>query len=281
MRLTAVCRGGRIPGGLLLTVLQALVLGIVQGLGEFLPISSSAHLVLVPWVFKWQDPGLSFDVALHMGTLVAVVAFFWRDWARLITNGLLRKPTRDGSLFWYLVIATVPGALSGFFLEKQAETVFRNPVLIGIMLIVMGIALYWVDRKAARRKQLYGISLADSLFIGFLQALAIIPGVSRSGITMTAGRFRGLTRETAARFSFLLSTPIIFGAGVAKLDELSAGDLNAAFITGVVSSAVVGFMSIGFLLRYLTERSFVVFVWYRFVVGIAVITLALVRTAGV
>jgi len=276
-----VCRGGRIPGGLLLTVLQALVLGIVQGLGEFLPISSSAHLVLVPWVFKWQDPGLSFDVALHMGTLVAVVAFFWRDWARLITNGLLRKPTRDGSLFWYLVIATVPGALSGFFLEKQAETVFRNPVLIGIMLIVMGIALYWVDRKAARRKQLYGISLADSLFIGFLQALAIIPGVSRSGITMTAGRFRGLTRETAARFSFLLSTPIIFGAGVAKLDELSAGDLNAAFITGVVSSAVVGFMSIGFLLRYLTERSFVVFVWYRFVVGIAVITLALVRTAGV
>ncbi|MCG9969722.1 undecaprenyl-diphosphate phosphatase [Pelotomaculum terephthalicicum JT] len=264
-----------------MTVLQALVLGIVQGLGEFLPISSSAHLVLVPWVFKWQDPGLSFDVALHMGTLVAVVAFFWRDWARLITNGLLRKPTRDGSLFWYLVIATVPGALSGFFLEKQAETVFRNPVLIGIMLIVMGIALYWVDRKAARRKQLYGISLADSLFIGFLQALAIIPGVSRSGITMTAGRFRGLTRETAARFSFLLSTPIIFGAGVAKLDELSAGDLNAAFITGVVSSAVVGFMSIGFLLRYLTERSFVVFVWYRFVVGIAVITLALVRTAGV
>lgn len=263
-----------------MTILQALVLGIVQGLGEFLPISSSAHLVLVPWAFKWQDPGLSFDVALHMGTLVAVVAFFWRDWAELIADGLLRKPTKEGSLFWYLVIATVPGAAFGFLFEKQAETIFRNPILIGIMLIVMGVILYWVDQKAVRRKQLYGITLADSLFIGFSQALAIIPGVSRAGITMTAGRFRGVTRETAARFSFLLSTPIIFGAGLVKLKELSAGDLNAAFITGVVSSAVVGFISIGFLLRYLTERSFVIFVWYRFIVGFAVIILALVRSVG-
>jgi len=270
---------GTYQEGIWLTVLQALVMGIVQGLGEFLPISSSAHLVLVPWVFKWQDPGLAFDVALHLGTLVAVVAFFWKDWVVLITDGLMRRPTREGSLFWYLVVATIPGALSGFLFETQAETIFRNPFLIGVMLIVMGLILYWVDQKAARRKQLNGVTLTDSLFIGFLQALSIIPGVSRSGITMTAGRFRGLTRETAARFSFLLSTPIILGAGVAKINELSASDLNAAFITGIVSSAVVGFISIGFLLRYLTERSFVIFVWYRFIIGLAVIILASVRAA--
>lgn len=262
-----------------MTIFQALVLGIVQGLGEFLPVSSSAHLVLVPWAFGWKDPGLSFDVALHMGTLVAVVAFFWKDWVSLFSEAMKRRSTQEASLFWYLVVATIPGAIIGFLLEKQAETVFRTPLLIGAMLIVMGIILYWVDLRAARRKNLYGVSFADSLFIGFSQALAIIPGVSRSGITMTASRFRGLTREAAARFSFLLSTPIILGAGVVKLKDLSYGDINLAFITGVVSSAIVGFIAIGFLLKYLTERSFAVFVWYRFAVGLLVIAMALVRGA--
>ncbi|OPY57217.1 MAG: Undecaprenyl-diphosphatase [Pelotomaculum sp. PtaU1.Bin035] len=257
------------------------MLGIVQGLGEFLPISSSAHLVLVPWALKWQDPGLSFDVALHMGTLLAVVAFFWRDWVALINHGLLRRGTQEGSLFWYLLLATIPGAAFGYLFEEQAETTFRNPLLIGIMLIAMGIILYWVDQRASRRKKLSEVSLVDSLFIGFSQALAIIPGVSRSGVTMTAGRFRGLTRETAAKFSFLLSTPVVIGAGLAKLNDLSAGDVNAVFLTGVVSAAVVGFISIGFLLKYLTERSFVVFVWYRIILGIAVIVLALARPTGV
>jgi undecaprenyl-diphosphatase len=262
---------------LALTVFQALVLGVVQGLGEFLPISSSAHLVLVPWVFQWQDPGLSFDVALHMGTLLAVVAFFWRDWFSLISEAVKRRSTREAYLFWYLVVATVPGAIFGFLFEKQAETVFRTPLLIGIMLIVMGIILYWVDQRAARRKNIYGAGFGDSVFIGLSQALAIIPGVSRSGITMTAGRFRGLSREAAARFSFLLSTPIIFGAGIMKLKDLPAGDINLPFIVGVLSSAVVGFISIGFLLKYLTERSFAVFVWYRFAAGLAVIVLSMVR----
>jgi len=260
-----------------LTIFQALVLGIVQGLGEFLPISSSAHLVLVPWVFGWEDPGLSFDVALHMGTLLAVVAFFWKDWISLISEAMKRRSTHEATLFWYLVAATIPGAAFGYLFEKQAETVFRNPLLIGVMLIVMGIILYWVDRRAARKKNLFGLSFMDSLFIGFSQALAIIPGVSRSGITMTAGRFRGLNRDSAARFSFLLSTPIIFGAGVMKLKDLPHGDINLAFITGIIASAVVGFISIGFLLRYLTERRFAVFAWYRFAAGIAVIILALAR----
>ncbi|MCL6531445.1 MAG: undecaprenyl-diphosphate phosphatase [Meiothermus ruber] len=183
-------------------------------------------------------------------------------------------------MFWYIAAATIPGAAVGFVFEKQAETVFRTPFLIGMMLMAMGVILYWVDRRAARRKDVWGMSFGDALFIGVFQALAIIPGVSRSGITMTAGRFRGLTREASARFSFLLSTPIVVGAGVFKLKDLTMSHVDAAFITGVVSSAVVGFISIGFLLRYLSERSFAVFVWYRLLIGGAVIITDLVRTYG-
>lgn len=261
-----------------MTVLQALVLGVIQGLGEFLPISSSAHLVLTPWVFGWDDPGLVFDVALHMGTLFAVVAFFWRDWVELFNEAVIkRRSTQKASLFWYLLIATIPGAVAGYIFEEQAETVFRDPLIIAVMLIIMGLILYLVDRRAVKRKNMNGISFADSLLIGLSQAFAIIPGVSRSGVTMTAGRALGLTRQTAARFSFLLSTPIIFGAGVMQLKDIASSDINIAFITGVVSSAVVGFLSIGFLLRYLSERSFTLFVWYRFLIGFAVIALVYVR----
>jgi undecaprenyl-diphosphatase len=261
-----------------LTVFQALVMGIIQGLGEFLPISSSAHLVLAPWAFGWQDPGLSFDVALHMGTLVAVVAFFWKDWVELFSEALIkRRGTKKAFLFWCLVAATIPGALAGYLLEKQAETVFRNPLLVGIMLIIMGLILYLVDQHAVKRKSINEMSFSDSMLIGLSQAFAIIPGVSRSGVTMTAGRALGLTRETAARFSFLLSTPIIFGAGVMNFKDLSIGDINLPFIVGIVTSAVVGFLSIGFLLKYLTERSFALFVWYRFALGLAIIGLVIIR----
>jgi undecaprenyl-diphosphatase len=260
-----------------LTLIEALVLGIIQGLGEFLPISSSAHLVLVPWAFGWQYAGLTFDVALHIGTLISVIVFFWKDWLTLLSSAITKKGSREANLFWYLVLGTIPGAAVGYFFEEQAETIFRAPLLIGIMLIVMGIILYWVDRRAASIKTIESISLSDSLLIGLSQALAIIPGVSRSGVTMSAGRALGLTRESAARFSFLLSTPIIVGAGLYKIKDLTPGDLNAAFLTGVVSSAVVGFIAIGFLIRYLSQRSFAVFAWYRFVVGSAVIILALFR----
>lgn len=260
-----------------MTLFEALILGIVQGLGEFLPISSSAHLVLVPWAFGWQYAGLTFDVALHIGTLLSVIAFFWRDWLTLISSAVARKGSHEAALFWYLVLGTIPGAAAGYFFEDLAETVFRTPLLIGIMLIVMGVILYWVDRRAASIKNIDSISLSDSLLIGISQALAIIPGVSRSGITMTTGRALGLTRESAARFSFLLSTPIIVGAGIFKITDLTPGDLNAAFITGVISSAVVGFIAIGFLIKYLSQRSFAVFAWYRFIVGFAVIILALTR----
>ncbi|MCL6634159.1 MAG: undecaprenyl-diphosphate phosphatase [Peptococcaceae bacterium] len=260
-----------------MTVFQALMLGIVQGVGEFLPISSSAHLVLVPWALGWPYAGLTFDVALHVGTLVSVVAFFWKDWLVLFESAVRRRGTFEAALFWYLVAATIPGAAAGYLFEKQAETVFRNPLLIGIMLVVMGVILYWVDRRAAKEKTLRAMSLGDSLLIGISQAFAVIPGVSRSGVTMTAGRALGLSREAAARFSFLLSTPIIVGAGLLKLKDLSPGDVNAAFVAGVASSALVGFISIGFLLRYLSRHSFGVFAWYRFIAGTAVVLLAIFK----
>jgi len=252
------------------TVLHALVLGIVQGLGEFLPISSSAHLVLIPWLFGWEDPGLTFDVALHMGTLFAVVLYFWKDWVRLVTAALRRQASDDKRIFWYLVIATIPGALFGLALEKKAETTFRAPLLIGIMMIVMGSILYLADKRRQSRK-MNTMTLADAIWIGLSQALAIIPGVSRSGSTMTTARFLNLTREDAARFSFLMSTPIILGAGVMKLRHLTMASIDLPFSVGVISAFVVGILSISFLLRYLKTSNFGLFVGYRFIIGVIVI----------
>ena len=253
-----------------MTVLHALVLGIVQGLGEFLPISSSAHLVLIPWLFGWEDPGLTFDVALHMGTLFAVVLYFWKDWVRLVTAALRRQASDDKRIFWYLVIATIPGALFGLALEKKAETTFRAPLLIGIMMIVMGSILYLADKRRQSRK-MNTMTLADAIWIGLSQALAIIPGVSRSGSTMTTARFLNLTREDAARFSFLMSTPIILGAGVMKLRHLTMASIDLPFSVGVISAFVVGILSISFLLRYLKTSNFGLFVGYRFIIGVIVI----------
>ncbi len=258
-----------------MTIWQAVVLGLVQGLGEFLPISSSAHLVLVPWIFGWPDPGLTFDVALHLGTLVAVVAFFWRDWLNLIAGAFRGSRTVEGRLFWYLVLASVPGAVFGFLMESKAETVFRNPALIAAMLIIMGAVLYLADHNGAKRINIEKIGLGRSLLIGLSQALAIIPGVSRSGITMTTGLFTGLTREGAARFSFLLSVPIILGAGLVKIPDLLAQPemVNLAFLTGMIISAVSGVASISFLLRYVRTKSYLPFVWYRFALGVLVLML--------
>lgn len=253
-----------------MTVLHALILGIVQGLGEFLPISSSAHLVLVPWLFGWEDPGLTFDVALHMGTLFAVVLYFWKDWVKLFKAALTKGASSDKRIFWYLVVATIPGALLGLALEKKAETVFRSPLLIGIMLIVMGAILYLADKKREVRT-LDTMTLKEAIWIGLSQALAIIPGVSRSGSTMAAARFFTLTREEAARFSFLMSTPIILGAGVLKLRHLTMASINLPFSVGVITSFVVGISSISFLLKYLKTNNFGLFVVYRFAIGLIVI----------
>jgi len=262
--------------------LQAAILGLVQGLGEFLPISSSAHLVLFPWLFRWTDPGLTFDIALHLGTLVAVVIYFWRDWLRLTVHGLTKARSRDGKLFWYLAAASVPGALAGLLLEHAAETFFRNPILIAVMLIAMGLVLYWADRKGARKTGVEGITFGTSLLIGLSQALAIIPGVSRSGVTMTAGLLLGLTREGAARFSFLLSAPIIFGAALVKLPLIIADPsvITTDFMVGMLVACISGIASIGFLLRYVQTKDFLPFVWYRFALGAAVIAVVAARAAG-
>lgn len=262
-----------------MTILQAVILGLAQGLGEFLPISSSAHLVLIPWLFRWTDPGLTFDVALHVGTLVAVVLYFWKDWWQLILKGFTDVRSAKGRLFWYLVIATVPGAIAGFLLEKKAESLFRSPLLIAIMLIFMGIILYWADRRSSKKIETNHITFGTSLFIGISQALAIIPGVSRSGITMTTGLLMGLTRESAARFSFLLSTPIIFGAAMVKLPGLISDPsaITVDFMIGMVVSCITGIASIGFLLRYVQTKDFLPFAWYRFVLGVLVIVITVVR----
>jgi undecaprenyl-diphosphatase len=262
-----------------LTILQAVILGLAQGLGEFLPISSSAHLVLIPWLFRWTDPGLTFDVALHVGTLVAVVIYFWKDWWQLIIKGFTDVRSEKGRLFWYLVVATVPGAIGGFLLEKKAETLFRSPILIATMLILMGILLYWADRRSSKKIGINHITFGTSLFIGISQALAIIPGVSRSGITMTTGLLMGLTREGAARFSFLLSTPIIFGAAMVKLPGVisNSSAITVDFAIGMAVSCITGIASIGFLLRYVQTKDFLPFAWYRFILGAAVIIITMVR----
>ena len=262
-----------------MTVLQAVILGLAQGLGEFLPISSSAHLVLIPWFFRWTDPGLTFDVALHIGTLVAVVLYFWKDWWQLIIKGFSDVRSVQGRLFWYLVAASVPGAIGGFLLEEKAETIFRSPVLIAVMLIGMGILLYWADRRSAKNIGINNITFGTSILIGISQALAIIPGVSRSGITMTTGLLMGMTREGAARFSFLLSAPIILGAAVIKLPHVisNSSTITASFMIGMLVSCVTGIVSIGFLLRYVQTKNFLPFAWYRFLLGALVIMTAIVR----
>jgi undecaprenyl-diphosphatase len=262
-----------------LTTGQAIILGLFQGLGEFLPISSSAHLVLVPWLFHWVDPGLTFDIALHIGTLIAVIIYFWKDWLRLVTQGFTAPRTTDGRLFWYLVIATVPGAIAGYVLEKKAETIFRAPLLIAFALIIMGAVLYWAESKSAKKDDLNNITLRTSFLIGLSQALAIIPGVSRSGITMTTGLFSGLNREAAARFSFLLSTPIILGAAIIKVPHLvhQSGMINTNFLIGMMVACISGIASIRFLLRYIQTKTFLPFVWYRFAIGALVIIIINVR----
>lgn len=263
-------------------LIQAIVLGVVQGLGEFLPISSSAHLVLVPWLMNWVYFGLTFDIALHVGTLIAVVIYFWKDWLILLRKGLTRPKEREGKLFWYLVLATIPGALIGFMLENIAETVFRHPVLIACMLILLGIILYVVDRKGKKQIDVEHITLKTSFLIGLSQALAIIPGVSRSGITMTTALALGMTREGAARFSFLLSAPIILGAALVKMPEVIAnpGMIDASFLTGMAVACIAGLASIGLLLRYLQTKTFLPFVLYRFILGAVIIGVAFYRWAA-
>jgi undecaprenyl-diphosphatase len=258
-------------------LLHAILLGIVQGLTEVFPISSSAHLVIVPWIFKWTYQGLSFDVALHVGTGVAFIVYFFKDWIEMTGAAFCAQKSVKKNLFWFIVAATVPGALAGLIFEEYAETIFRSPVVIVAMLLLFAVILWIADRFGKKQKSMEQMSLSTALIIGCAQAIAIIPGVSRSGITMTAGLWKGLSRESAAKFSFLLATPIIIAAGALKLSALHMSDFNAAFWLGVVSSAVSGFVGIRYLLNFVKKSSLETFVWYRIVLSIIIIVMFFIR----
>lgn len=266
-----------------MNILQAAILGLVQGLAEMLPISSSAHLVLLPWLFRFSDPGLAFDVALHVGTLVALLSYFWREWLDIGTSLLKlareRKVTSQSQkLAVLLVIASVPGAIFGVLLGNYAESVFRSPLLVASALVVLGILLWYADHHDKGAKEFSQITRLDSLKIGLAQAMAIIPGVSRSGATMTAGLFLGIERSDIAKFSFMMSAPIIAGAALVKAKDLAPAMLTSlVFWVALLASLISSLFAISFLLGYIRKHNFNLFVFYRFALAAVVLLVYLSR----
>ncbi|HQT92738.1 MAG TPA: undecaprenyl-diphosphatase UppP [Candidatus Kryptobacter bacterium] len=271
------------------STIESIILGIIQGLTEFLPISSTAHLVIVPDLFDWNAPllnSLTFDVALHLGTLLAVVTYFFKDTVDLITGfvrGLTKKsfnsdPKARFSLLVFL--GTIPAGVFGVLLEKWVETKFRTPAVLATSLVVIGVVMWYAEKLAKRIKKTDSMTIKDALIIGFSQALALVPGTSRSGITISSGLFLGYDREEAARFSFLLSIPVIAGAAILKLrifiHGIPAGDL-APLVFGTIFSALFGFLAIKYFMRYLHRHTMNVFVWYRFLFAAVIIIFFYIR----
>jgi len=265
--LPIVALGASVPADSILTPGRAAVLGAVQGLTEFLPVSSSAHLYVIPKLLGWTYAGLSFDVALHGGTLIALLVAFWRDWWELAAGALSFTPSTRRSEAWHmwawLVVATVPGAILGKLLEHAAEDRLRSLPLQAVMLLVFGFLLWAVDRRFPPGREASRPGFGAALGMGLAQALALVPGVSRSGITITAGRVAGFSRVAAARLSFLLATPITLGAVLLKARHLPLDVPPASLAVGVVTSAVVGVLAIRVLLRWLARAGFGVFFAYR------------------
>jgi undecaprenyl-diphosphatase len=285
-----------------LPIYQAVVLAIIQGLAEFIPVSSSGHLIIVRRLLGWNELSpaheLTFDVALHFGTLLSVLFYFRRTWFQIVRaafGGRVVRFSEAGNagqnltadeqreerlLLWFLAIATIPGAIAGKLLEHSAEDYFREHIfLIAGALIAVALLMWWGEKVGQLKKPLTGISLMDSIVVGCAQAFALMPGVSRSGSTITAGLFRNMTREAAVRFSFLLSTPLIAGAALLKAHELKKeglpAEMHMPFLVGVLVSAIVGYVAIAWLIRYLQSNSLKVFIVYRIVAGVVVIALAL------
>ena len=273
-----------------MSLLHAIILALVQAFTEFLPVSSTAHLILFPWLLHWEDPGLAFDVALHAGTLLAVLLYFFKDWLTLAICGLGGKYPATASaeevaqrrkLFWYMVIGTIPAAVLGKLFHHYIEDELRTPVIIGVSLIAVALLMWWADSRALLGRKLEEANLGDGVTIGIAQAVALWPGVSRSGITITAGIFRNFSRESATRFSFLLSAPVIAGAVLTEVPKLlkmhSIGSLDLPVSTLAVSvlvSGVAGYFVIAYFLRFLQTRTLKVFVVYRLLLGILVLILA-------
>ena len=267
-----------------MSIFQAILLGIVQGVTELLPISSSAHLAIIPWLFDWTKSESfkaafeSFDVALHFGTLLAIGIFFFKDWIKLIKGGIeqLRgNKTTEGKMFWYLVLATIPGGAIGFLLDHFVGDALEQPIIIGIALAVMGVILYFVDKHSKAKTTFKDMTLKQTFLIGLSQCLAFIPGVSRSGVTMTTGRLMGIDRESTAKYSFLLSTPIVVGATLYKAKDFAFGELS--FYIGVLVSFIVGLFVIKFLLEFLKKGSFKGFAIYRVIVGIIIVAMTFIK----
>ena len=270
-------------------ILQVIVLAVVQGLTEFLPVSSTAHLYLTSWLLGWNTESLDFDIMLHLGTLISVLVYFFGDWLQIVGQGFGLNVGQDPELkhnrmmLWQLAIGTIPIAVFGAVFNHMAETVWRTPVVMGIMLILIGVLIWLAERAGRMVRDMASLTMTDSMAIGAAQVLAIVPGCSRSGITIAAGLFRNLTRESAARFSFLLSTPAIGGAAAKALWDIHKHGgglhtlLTAPFMVGVAVSALTGCAVIGWFLHYLRHASLRAFVYYRIVFGIIVLALAFIR----
>lgn len=259
--------------------LESILLGIAQGITEFLPVSSSAHLVILPWAIDFPDPGLTFDIALHFGTLIAILVYFFKDWLNIIQGSfkfLVLKKSHSSSeellnskksyqLLIYLIIATIPAAIIGLLLKDLAESTLRHPLLIAVNMSVLGLFLLIAEKRYSGEGQsMDDLTLKKTLIIGFSQALALVPGVSRSGITMTSSLFLGLSRVEAARFSFLLATPVMVGACILKSKDFFQTEITSEMIMGIITSAIVGFLSIKYLLKFVSKFSFKSFSYYRF-----------------
>ena len=269
-------------------ILQVVILGLVQGFTEFLPVSSTAHLYLTSWLLGWQTEGLQFDIMLHIGTLLAVLIYFLPDWIQILGQGFGLRVGSDeelkhnSMLLWLLAIGTVPVAIAGALFNKQAEGAWRTPMVMGVMLVAIGALMWWAEKAGRKQRDLAAVGLPDAIVIGASQALAVVPGCSRSGITITTGLFRNMNREAAARFSFLLSTPAIGGAAAKALwdmhkEHLLHGLLTTQFVVGVSVSALSGMAVIAWFLHYLRRYGLRPFAYYRIVFGIIVIALALIR----
>ncbi|MBR3604118.1 MAG: undecaprenyl-diphosphate phosphatase [Elusimicrobiaceae bacterium] len=253
-----------------MTIFDAVLLGLLQALGEFLPISSSAHLVLLPF-FRGQDyQGVSFDVLLHLATLLAVLLYFAKDWIILIKNGLSKPFSEQGKTLWLLALATLPAAIAGLLFEKQVETVFRSPISIAGCLMFFAVLLWWADRKVSAQNTAL-LSGKNLFIIGCAQALALMPGVSRSGITITAALLLGFSRSQSARISFLLSAPVIGGAALLEMTHLSIADISAPLIWGFVSAFLGALLVISGLMKYIQKHNFNVFVIYRLLLGLFIL----------
>lgn len=262
-----------------MTIFQSIILGIVQGLTEFLPVSSSAHLNIFPWIFGWDNIPESFDVALHFGTLLALCIYFFKDWIKLITSGykqvVKKEKTIEGRIFWYIVIATIPTGILSIVLDKISDKYLVGMAPIAIALIVMGILLYIIDKKASSEVNLENMSFKQSFIIGLSQALAAaFPGVSRSGITITTARFFKIDRASSARYSFLLSAPIVLAAVLVNVKDFV---FNIPFVMGVFVSFIVGVLVIKFLMKYIEKKSYKIFAIYRVIFGIIILVMLCIK----